>query len=103
MTTEPVTLPAPPVHPNPDRPDVTPPSVSASDERLASGLVAVVTLLFGGVLMLGFGAAWAAMFYPPESLAVAGFVFSLAVSLAAFVGAVVEFVRAARWRHRGVV
>lgn len=67
---------------------------------MLAGLGAAASLVFGAVLMLGFGAAWAYLFYPPRSLAVGGAAVCAAFALAGLVQAVREFARAVRWRPR---
>jgi len=54
------------------------------------------------LMMLGFGVAWAALFYPPESLAIGGAVVCAAFALAGLVQAVRELARAAHWRRRAM-
>ena len=100
MTTEIATNPPPGARPDLDRPDPDPAVEAVTDPPLLTGLGTAVSLVFGGVMMLGFGWAWAQLFYPPAELATAGAVVAAVVALAAFVTAVVEFARAARWRRR---
>jgi hypothetical protein len=69
---------------------------------LLTGLGTAGSLIFGAVIMLGFGVAWALLFYPPASLAIGGAVVCAAFALAALVQAVREIGRAAHWR-RGAV
>jgi len=83
-----------------ERPDVVSPEPDpAARTRLLTDLGAAASLLFGSVVMLGFGAAWAYLFYPPASLAVSGAAVCAAFALAGFVQAVRELGRAARWRR----
>jgi hypothetical protein len=84
-----------------ERPDVESPEPDQADRAtMLAGLGAAGSLVFGAVLMLGFGVAWAYLFYPPSSLAVGGAVVCAAFALAGLVQAVREFVRAIGWRPR---
>jgi hypothetical protein len=84
-----------------ERPDVESPEPDPAERAsLLTGLGAAASLVFGAVLMLGFGAAWAYLFYPPRSLAVGGAAVCAAFALAGLVQAVREFARAVRWRPR---
>jgi hypothetical protein len=93
-----------PVAPPAERPDVDPVAASLDPRGpLRTGLGAAGSLLFGAVMMLGFGAAWALYVYPPsEGLAVGGAVVCAAFALAGLVQAAREFGRAAHWRRRAM-
>lgn len=95
MTTE--TIPsAPPVERPDDYRSDTDPAVRTP---LLTGLGAAGSLIFGAVIMLGFGMAWAWLFYPPESLALGGELVCAGFALAGLVQAVREIVRATHWRR----
>ena len=92
-----------PSDPPVERPDIDPMAADpALRTPLLTGLGAAASLLFGGVMMLGFAVTWALIFYPPASLAIGGAVVCAAFALAAFVQAVREFARAVHWRRRAV-
>lgn len=74
--------------------------VVATGAPAEASLATAVGLLFGGLVMLGFGIAWALLFYPPASLAAAGIAFAAAFALPAFGAAIREFVNAGRWGRR---
>lgn len=98
MTTETIPSALPAERPADYQSDVDP----AARTPLLTDLGAAGSLIFGAIIMLGFGVTWAWLFYPPESLALGGELVCAAFALAALVQAVREIVRATHWRRRSV-
>lgn len=97
MTTDSSTVAPPDEHQDShDPPEIT-------DAPALTSLGAAASLIFGGIVMLGFGAAWAYLFYPPTSLAAAGVAVALAFAIPAFGASIREFVNVAHLRGRRVM